>query len=248
MVSPQILFHDEGEQFQVHVTQRHELGQVMWLPDGRAFRYARAGGSDIAVARLCQATVMDADLDELAVAAAEPLLNTDGTANQSLGLTLGSGEALIADDLKEGFVAIEDDAGEGYLYKVSGHSAAEASALATINLHPHVDLQVALTTSTTALAMRNQYRDVILHPAPWTAFLVGITVRVLPAGQYGWLAVLGPCMCLTEGTLVAGSPCIPSATADGAVAPATAATEPVVGHVISVSATTEHSVIHARLI
>ena len=100
-----------------------------------------------------------------------------------------------------------------------------------------------LVADATATVLHHPYRKVIVHPSPQTAQLVGVTVAAVAANAYCWLQYSGPCAVLTQGTLVIGDSCVPSATVDGAVMPSAAfeTDGPMVGHVMAVNADTEYS-------
>lgn len=231
-----------GHQWADHSDQRgHPLGSVMLFADGRRFRYGQAAATAIATASLCQQTLNNVNRDELAVAAA--------VAAGARVITVTNGSAAIAvDDLVEGWVNVEDDAGEGYLYTIKSNDAAAGGATVTLDLYE--DVQVALTTATTVLLFINPYSAVIIHPSPATAMLVGVTLVAVTASQYAWFQDKGPASVVTQGTVVINEKVIDSASADGAVAP-TASTaageENYVGVVMEVAATTEHSLINLRM-
>ena len=115
--------------------QRNRLGQLGMTPDGRLFRYCNNGGVALATARMIQSELPGVDWDELAVAAAV-------AANAKIvTVTLGS-TGITAADFDEGYINIEDDAGEGYLYAlpsvlnggVAANATVAASGTATITL------------------------------------------------------------------------------------------------------------------
>ncbi len=231
-----------GGQFNQDSNQQgHPLGSLMMFADGRRFRYGQATGTAIATASLCQQTLNNANRDELAVAAA--------VAAGARVITVTNGSAAIAvDDLVDGWVNIEDDAGEGYLYAIKSNDAAAGGATVTLDLYE--DVQVALTTATTVLLFINPYGLVIIHPSPATAMLVGVTLVAVTASNFAWFQDYGPASVVTQGTVVINEKVIDSASADGAVAP-TASTaageENYVGVVMEAAATTEHSLINLRM-
>ncbi len=231
-----------GDQFTVTDTQMgHPLGSVMVFADGRRFRYGRAASTDIATAKLCQQTLNNANWDELAVPAARAV------GDRQVTVTNGS-QAITVDEFKDGYLNVEDDAGEGYLYTIKSNSAAAGAGTCIVDLYE--PLQAAWTTSTTVLLFKNPYSAVIVHPSPATAMLVGTTPRIITASDYGWFQSWGPASVTTEGTVVINERVIDSATADGAVAPtaSTAAGEEFyVGVVMEVAATTEQSLVSLRI-
>lgn len=255
MSFPGLIFGSEGEQFSEYTSQRWPLGTKLLFDDGREYRYALIGASNIAAAKLCQSEVPGANFDELVVPAAVPI----GT--KSITITNGATTA-VKDLFAEGYINVEDDTGEGHLYKIKGNAAEGAGSAPIVvdivggkrDVATSTDLLsgilVAWTTSTTVGLTRSPFAQVIIHPSPNTACLTGVTPRALTAGRYGWLQVRGPASVTTEGTVIIGLSVKPSASADGAVNPwilteATPNTEitPACGNVMEVAATTEESLI-----
>lgn len=231
-----------GNQFGVTDDQRnHPLGSVMVFADGRRFAYGRAAGTEIATARLCQQTLNHADYDELAVPTARAI------GDRAVTVTNGA-TAITVDLFKDGYLNVEDDTGEGYLYTIESNTADAGSGTVTVNLRE--SLQVAWTTATTVNLFANPFGRVIVHPSPATAFLVGVTPRVVTASDFAWFQTWGPASVRVEGTHVINEGVIDSATADGAVAPtaSTAAGEEFyVGICMEVAATTEQGIIYLRM-
>lgn len=231
-----------GQQYQDTVeTRAHPLGSVMVFADGRRFAYSQITATDIAAGVLCQQTLNAADHDTLAVAAAV------AAGQKVVTVTNGGTTAISVDDFADGYIVVEDDAGEGHLYTVRSNDAAATSAICTLTLYENV--QVAMTTATTVTLFRNPWGRAIIHPSPATALLLGVT-PVARSSAFGWLQTWGPCACITQGTVVINEKVIDSASADGAVAPtaSTAAGEEYyVGVTMEVGPTTEHSLVALRM-
>ncbi len=231
-----------GQQFQDTLDKRaHPLGSMMMFADGRRFAYSGITATDIAAGALCQQTLNAADHDLLAVAAAVAI------GDKVVTVTNGGSTAIGVDDLADGYIVVEDDAGEGHLYTIRSNDAAATSATVTLTLYDPI--QVALTTATTVTLFRNPWGRAIIHPSPATALLLGVTPAAR-SNEFGWLQTWGPAACITQGTLVINEKVIDSASADGAVAPtaSTAAGEEYyVGVTMEVGPTTEHSLIHLRM-
>lgn len=233
-----------GDQFSGSSTtdqRAHPLGSRMVFADGRVFAYGHAGGTELATAVLCQQTLNSANFDELVV----PTVRAIG--DKTITLTTGA-TAVTVDQLKDGFVNVEDDTGEGYLYTIASNDAAGTTSTLTIRLRE--GLQVAWTTATTCGIYVNQWDVVIVHPSPATARLLGVTPRVIATPNYGWFQTEGPASVLTQGTVIINEGVIDSASVDGAVAP-TASTaageEHYVGITMEVAAGGEHSIINLQL-
>lgn len=219
----------------------HPLGSAMMFADGRRFRYGRAGGSALATGVLCQQTLNNANWDELVVPAIEAI------GEKVVVLTNGS-VAITADYFADGFLNPEDDAGKGYLYTIRSNAAAAATGAISLTLYE--TLQVAWSTSTTVGIFANPYSVILIHPAPATAMIVGVTQSIIGITNYGWLQTWGPTSVLVEGTHIMNEKVIDSASANGAAAP-TASTaageENYVGVVMEVAATTEYGIVYLTI-
>lgn len=234
-----------SEMYRTSSNQRQPIGTGMVTQDGRWFRYGRLGGSAITLpARLFQSEVPHANWDELAVAAA-------AVGAKTVTVTLGA-QLVAADDFNGGYLLVEDDTGEGFEYLIEDTPAIAASAAGAISLVN--GLIVALVAATTVSLLKHPLDDMIIHPSPPTAAVAGVNKVAMAANAFGWFQVRGLCAVLTEGTLVIGDSVQASSTTDGAVTPFTltegtpnAEITPVVGHCVSVGATTEHSPILLNL-
>jgi len=258
MSFPTVIFGPEGEQFNIYTAptrfaeRRRQLGTQMILPDGRKFRFCRMGGTLGVVANLFQAPIPIANHLTVTVQAAAAV---DAT---SIAVTLGA-TASSVDEYADGYFVVEDDAGEGYVYKIDrAHDAVASAGVFTIPLAPGSTVQVAMTTSTTGSLIRNQYADAIIHPSPPTAQVVGFPASAITANNYGWLQTAGVGAALADGTLIIYNTVVPSDGVDGAVEDGAAAITdgtPPTGHgqiqpigvVIDIGATTEECTLRLNM-
>ena len=241
MSFPTDIYGAEGEQWETYSDQRHVLGTRLVLQDGRTFRFVENGGTLLVAGNVIQAEAPGSDFDELAIAAA-------AAGSESVTVTLGS-TAAAADLFAEGYLFVEDDAGESFLYPVRSHPAASTSATMVVTIWNSI--QVALTTSSTVLLLKSLYKDVIQLPTTGTGDIVGVAVSPIAADEYGWIQTHGPCGVLTDGTLVIGQHIRASDGVAGAVEPldrdGSNENEAELGRVISVSATTEQSLCYLTI-
>ena len=206
---------DFGHEHEVSTDKQMPLGTLGITQDGRRFRYTENGGVALVAARLCQSELPGGNFDELAVQAAAAIGAT------AISITNGA-TTIAADDFLDGYMNIEDDAGEGHLFLLDTHLAeAAGNATVVMNLKPGYSLLVALTTATTVSLVKNRFKDIVVHPSPPTAFLVGVAPRAVPLDNFCWIQVYGPASVLTE--VYTGSPvviarsCYASGTVNGAV-------------------------------
>ena len=189
-----------GEEYESHQYQRHSLGTKATTQDGRVFRYGEMGGTAGVPGKLYQGVVPIAHHTNIAcdvarAAGAVKISATDG----------GTGAAV--DIFAEGYVYINDAAGEGYTYKIAGgpqqpsgtgHAVAASGAVITVNLAPGYSVQTALTTSSEVTFNRNRYKAVILSTTGTTAPVVGVGVSDVTADYFCWLQTGGPAAVFTD--------------------------------------------------
>jgi len=188
---------------------KERVGTIRKLDDGRVFIYTRAGAVALAAGKLCQAAIPVANHVNKAIAVAAAV------GDKSVTVTLGATAATV-NQYKDGFLYINDAAGEGYMYKVSGHPAADASASLVVQLYDGI--RYALTTSSEYTLVASPFSGAIIHDSPPTAVLIGIPPIAITANYYYWSQVKGMCIVLSDGTPAIGTVVIPSTSVDGSVA------------------------------
>ena len=232
-------------------------GSYGQTPDGRMFRFVKCGGTAIAAGKLVQSEVPDTqtgedDHDARSVASAASANDT------SVTITAGGAAAFTVDEYADGYLNIEDDTGEGHLYKIKSHPAAATSASLVVTLAPGHHLRTALTTDTTVGFVRNPGRDVIIHTSIPTAPIIGVTQRALEVNtsssnySWGWVCVKGYTSVLADGTLIIGQGVRPSEDDDGAVAhqdysESAASDTGTVGRCVYIGVDEEHAIIDMSL-
>jgi hypothetical protein len=187
--------------------QNHPLGSMAITDDGRIFRYCKAGGTTLVAGKLQQAPAIVANHQNLACTAAS-------AGATSVTVTLGA-TAATANQYAEGYLVINDVDGEGYTYKIKSHPAADASATLTLTLED--PLFEALTANSEACLIANPYNGVIVAPASASSSAVGVALKEITNGQYGWLVTHGVTSCLSDGAVSVGAALSPSNAVAGAV-------------------------------
>jgi|TARA_E500000318_G_scaffold90401_1_gene88296 hypothetical protein len=217
-------------------TQLFPFGTKLIYGD-RTFRYAGIGGSAITAGKTVQTTAAVANHRDVAVQAAASAGDTTVT------VTLGS-TAATANQYAEGYLHINDVAGQGQLMRVKSHPAADSGANVVITLYDPV--VTALTTSSKADLISATYNDVVVAPATETGPVIGVTAIDFTADYFGWIQTSGPASVLTSGTLVLGEAAVRSDTTAGAAEPIDADVESestIIGQVMVVNGDTDNSVI-----
>lgn len=201
MSFPSIIFGNEGEQFNSYTERRWPLGTMMVLPDGRNYKFGLNGAGAATAGFLFQSEVPDANFDTLAVPAATATTGTAGL--RALKVTLPA-NAIVKDLWAEGYAVTEAaaGAGEGYAYKIKSHPLSAGSEDVIFTLE--TPLKHTLNTSDKITFIPHPGDRAIVHPAPPTAAIYGVTAGAMAASAYGWFAVRGMQPVLVVGTHVIG--------------------------------------------
>jgi hypothetical protein len=206
-------------------TQYHALGERLVTPDGRVFRYAKAGASDLVAGNWIQSPAQVANHQNISVAAA-------AIGATSITVTLGATLASL-NQYAGGQAVVTITPGLGQAINIQGHPAAASAATLVLTLSE--PLRVALTTDTRIDLIPNPYNGVIQTPVTTlTGVCVGVATYIIAATEYGWLQRSGP-----AGALIAGTPAVglaivvPGTAAGAAVIDGAASATPVVGTMLS---------------
>ena len=208
------------------------LGTRMILPDGRVFYYAFSQGA-IGAGQLCMMVAGVANHDgDNAIAAAAAVGATE------ISVTIGS-TLTTKDYYKEGYLFVNDEAGEGHMYKIRSHPAIASDGTGTFRLYDGDGIAVALTTASQVGLMANEYANAEVYDADdIDGQPIGVGVTAIADTAYCWLQTWGPCAVLQAAVLgVLGKTVVPDGTTDGAVqvsalteaTPNTGADQPIVG-------------------
>lgn len=215
----------------------HNLGELVFTNDGRAFRYTKAGGTALVPGKLQQASAeVTANQDLTAVAAAI------GDKSISASTTV----TVTANQYAEGWAVITVTPGQGYQYKITGHAAYTAAA-PTFALEDAI--LVALTTSSRIDLVANPFSAIVVNPTTATSAPVGVAVFAVAASEFGWLQVGGVANVLADGSVTVGTAVDASNGTAGAVeAHPEAGVQAPVGIAMSGIATTEYGPIKLNLL
>jgi hypothetical protein len=164
----------------------YNLGDRVVLPDGRVFRYAKAGG-DINCDYGCK-------FYEDEVETYRTVYTSGAVGDKSVTVDGSSHAALTKDELRGGYVIIYHTGGGGYTQfrGIVGNDAAAANADFTIYLDAALD--VAITAASTGIEVfYNPWADVRSGNSVGNAYSVaGRPARNASSGQYFWVQTWGP--------------------------------------------------------
>ena len=154
-----------------------------------------------------------------------------------------AGTDITLNQYANGYLYVNDAAGEGQMLRIKSNPAHDHSADPSIVITCYDDLATAITTSSRVTLIPDPRSGQIVQAATTTGATLGVTVVDMAASAYGWFSVSGPATILTSGTLVVGNHAVPLGAA-GAVGPAAGDVIQVIGTVMIVNVTTDYSLIN----
>lgn len=184
----------------------HNLGETVELADGRVFRYAKAGASNISKGKLQVAPAPITNHHNMACAAAAVGATT---VTVTPGATAGD-----ANIYAEGYLCINDVDGEGQVYKVKSHAAISSSTAFDVVLFDPI--KTALTANSEATLVHNTYNAVV-EAAVEERQPAGVPLINISAGDYGWLQTRGVAAVLSGEDYDVGSSLTQHASTAGAL-------------------------------
>jgi len=173
-----------------------QLGALVQTPDGRKFRYSRAGASNLAAGKLVVAATQVADHTDLSVAVAS-------IGDTQVTVTLGS-TGVTADQYAGGFLIVNDGTAEGNIYTIATHPAADASATVVVTLAQPLATALAASGTSQVSLIKNTYADVVISATDQADLAVGVPPVAVTAGYYFFCATGGDVAVLGDEAVTAG--------------------------------------------
>ena len=200
-----LLIHDTT------TVQGAPLGEELALQQ-RVYRYAKNGLVPLNPGEVVQTARPNDAHSNLTCAAAAALTKT---------ITVTMDQNITADEYKDGYIYINDEAGEGFVYDVVSNAGAivtEPTDAVTAAVTLKDPLVVALTTSSQATLVQNLYGDVTPTWGDPPSIISGVVPITVAASAYFWCQVRGPAAVKQEGGLFAGRGVVSSQFKKGSVA------------------------------
>ena len=247
MAFPTIVGGSPGQDKEMTSGKKHRLGTKMAMTDGRIFFYGKAGEA-ITAGKVTMMKATGADhISDLAIAAAvaadaSQITITNGGTTAITGSGKFTGDFTTEGTLVDGYLFVNDDAGEGQTFQIHDHSTAATGAAITVDLYPNDSVRTALTTSSEVGISVSIYSAAeVWDVNDIDGVLVGVPTCNQTSGYYGWYQTAGPAAVLTNGTVVLGKNVMTGSTTDGSVDVMAddSSAEFLVGGVLHVGATTE---------
>lgn len=210
------------------------LGAEYIAPDGRKYRFARAGAAALVVGNLLEGPAEDTGDQGIAATTTA----VDATSMTTAAMTV------TANQYAGGYVTVTVTPGLGTMYKIKSHAAYTAAAATFLLEEP---IQVALTSISRLDFVANPYNGVIQSPATATGPVVGVAVNNLAINGYGWIQTGGPCNVLADaGGVTVGAAVSKSNATAGAVEVGVAG-QANIGYAMTGIAASENGLVFLRL-
>ena len=173
-------------------SQKQKLGTRAVLPDGRVFYYAQNSSAAITTA----GQIVDGIA---AVGAHDGDLATAALAAGSLTVTTTTSLTTTKDQYADGYLFVNDNAGQGEVYRVKSNTAVTATAGCEITIDESDGIRTAFTTSTEFGLMYSPYKGVkiIDGDGTMTTGPIGVTPIPVTASYYFWAQTSGPAAVLS---------------------------------------------------
>ena len=216
------------------IDKKFPLGAIAESRDGRRWRYCEEGGNGLSLAMINQAAAITTDWELIAKVPTTVVGQKSFTINSALSTALAAG------DLIDGYLLVEDAAGQGNMYLIKDHTT---GTLPQIWLADAGGIRIAWTTATTEITLtKNKYKDVIVFPTDPTGPCVGVNMVAITADYFFWSQVRGPCPVLSAAstdTVVVGDPVTAGGVTAGAVSldDLAADGDVIIGYVMQAAAT-----------
>jgi len=257
---PGIVSISPGGELTQSANKTFALGTMGITPDGRKFRYAKAGEA-LSVGIPCQGVAALGGLEFDTNAKLVTSITTYGTTANYLRFSttwgsIGGSTGATKDLFKDGYLWISGSTG-GQMLRVKGNttgSSGTASQFTDIKFREGERLSAAIDTSTLISITRNPYDGVTEFDglATQTGLDVGVPPRDITSDYYFWLQTGGVCPLMTDGTVVLGES-VSATTSTGiqggqalASSHESVRRQPI-GTVIQVYADTKFSLVNLRL-
>lgn len=229
-------------------TKEHKIGTRAFTDDGRVFYYGQASASTAIVGQLYVARAIVANHENLATTTNSLAV---GSRSIAVGAITPGATALTANQYADGYLAVTDGGGQGYMYRIKDHDAF-TSATADGGVELYDAIAVASDAGTTVSFIYNLYSQPQISVTDQADVQVGIPTTTIAASEYGWFQTWGPCAVLCDEAVTAVGQAIVTGTGvAGAVEEDDTATtvsqEPIVGYNLSPLVDTEYQVVDLRI-
>ncbi len=216
--------------------KKFPLSAIAESRDGRKWRYCENSAAILAIATLHQSVVETANWNYTA--------QTNTPAVPVAGdkiVTVVTDTTIAANELVDGYLYVPDGTGEGNMYTVKDNKASTANATSGFDTRIEIadtgGIRTAWVAASDITVWRNKYKDVLIFPTDPTGKCTGVSMTSIPASNFFWSQVKGPCPIVNGSeTVVIGDLVAAGTNTAGAIGlpdgPATMEGDTLIGHVL----------------
>jgi len=233
--------------YSISATQNYLLGTIRELADGRRFRYAKAGASNITRALMQQSAALDTHFSDITQTG-----HAQVAAATSITTLCTTGSAVAANYFAGGRLIVTTGTNLGDSYPIISSALESTDTLMDLVLGEPLRNAIAATDKVTLIPNR-WFNTIVVPVTTATGAAAGVPLVDVTAAYFYWAQTKGPCPIIvdTGDTLVVGGKGgIPATNAvAGAVgtATATAYAFPFYGMVMSIGTAAEPALINLEL-
>lgn len=208
-------------------TQQFPLGTKL-IQGERGWWYCKNAAVQLGISvPLQSAAAIHAEAnDDIVVATASAIgaytVSLTSTAN------LATSPLSTKDGFKEGYLVVNDAAGEGQISKIKSQDAFASTNTEVVTLYD--PLTIALTTSSQVGLIQHPCANVVASKAVMTGVFAGIPLVVVTASYYFWAQMAGPAPVEVNTSIAMGTTVVVGTTAASADPAAAATTEISIGY------------------
>lgn len=219
-------------------TKQDMLGAIGMTADGRVFRYAKAGASNLDAGKL----VVNADLNA-------DVTNKTVARTYAAGVTtivVDAAGAVVADAYVDGFLTISDATGEGITYRVTGNTGTSGAGEVTVTISQPTQTALTIDVSEYTLT-KNPWDSVVISATDQADMAVGVPNVAVTASYYFWAQTRGECAVLADEAVTRGLALTIGTGVAGAVEALDAAGEPQIGVASEALVDTEYRAVFLQI-
>lgn len=169
--------------YEASATAQNPLGDKAVTPDGRIFRYIRAGGTALAPGKVAMLGPLVA-----ATSINMALHNSDGAAGDTTLRVTNGGAVVTADQWAGGILTVQDDTGEAHAYHVASNAAAGSGVEGLVTLSDPI--VTATGDNTTVTISLPAWSGLVIATAAGGQPM-GVPLASITANYYGWIQTGG---------------------------------------------------------
>lgn len=176
---------------EMSASKLYPLGTKLEARDGRIWRYALAGGVNLAAGAMGAAEAIHADVTDI----------TQTGYTTSIGDTVISAlwtttNGIANDELIDGWLCVVTGVGKGQSYRIAGNLWTTGDTVMQITLHDPI--VVATDATAVMTAVKSLYSDVVVAPTTLAGTIVGVPNLAVTAANYYWAQTKGPCAMIVD--------------------------------------------------